>query len=121
MLMVVGQKQVLQWDALLHDFRSWASKLQSLRDGRGWLGPAQASNARYRSAVGTQPHGTACMAALGFAPVFEASEEVLTTIPYHHPTCQQDHCARTTIKAMANAHLQHFSGQSARYIFRSHI
>jgi len=33
-------------------------------------------NARYRLAIGSQPHGTECMAALGFRRLMEASEEV---------------------------------------------
>ena len=38
----------------------------------------QTSNARYKAAVGSQPHGAECMAALGFQPIMEASEEVGT-------------------------------------------
>lgn len=44
----------------------------------------QAANARYKSAIGSQPHGTACMAALGFAPIFEASEQVTVATPQWH-------------------------------------
>lgn len=36
----------------------------------------QSSNARYKAAIGGQPHGPQCMAALGFRPIMEASEEV---------------------------------------------
>jgi PUB domain len=36
----------------------------------------QTTNTRYKAAVGSQPHGAECMAALGFQPIMEASEEV---------------------------------------------
>lgn len=47
----------------------------------------QSGNARYCSAIGSQPHGTECMAALGFRPIMEASEEVRITHCSHLSFC----------------------------------